>query len=84
VHEFSQYTRIIAGSIAMLALVSCKRRESSDSASGRMESPAAAATPSDTAPAPVKAPGGLTDPNIVALLDEANAADSASGAYADR
>jgi putative membrane protein len=78
--EFSQYTRIIAGSIAMLALVSCKGRESSDSASGRMESPAAA--PSGTAPAPVAATGGLTDPNIVALLDEANAADSASGAYA--
>ena len=28
------------------------------------------------------APGGLTDANIVALLDEANAADSASGAFA--
>jgi putative membrane protein len=26
--------------------------------------------------------GGLSDPNIVALLDEANMADSASGAYA--
>jgi putative membrane protein len=36
----------------------------------------------DTALAPSATAGGLTDPNIVALLDEANQADSASGAYA--
>jgi len=35
----------------------------------------------DTGSAPAAA-GGLTDANIVALLDEANMADSASGAYA--
>lgn len=36
----------------------------------------------DTAQAPSAASGGLTDPNIVALLDEANAADSTAAAYA--
>jgi putative membrane protein len=36
----------------------------------------------DTASAATAASGGLTDANIVALLDEANMADSASGAYA--
>jgi putative membrane protein len=38
----------------------------------------------DSAPTPAPAPGGLSDANIVALLDEANAADSASGAFAIR
>jgi putative membrane protein len=36
----------------------------------------------DTTSASAGATGGLTDANIVALLDEANMADSASGAYA--
>jgi putative membrane protein len=36
----------------------------------------------DTADPRTGAAGGLTDANIVALLDEANQADSASGAYA--
>ncbi len=76
-----RYSGIVAGSIAMLALASCKGREGSDSASGNAQSPAAEATRSDTAAVPASA-GGLTDANIVALLDEANAADSASGAYA--
>jgi putative membrane protein len=38
----------------------------------------------DSAAAPAAAPGALTDANIVALLDEANMADSASGAFAIR
>jgi putative membrane protein len=36
----------------------------------------------DTAVAGATGAGTLTDPNIVALLDEANKADSAAGAYA--
>ncbi|MEA2723415.1 MAG: putative rane protein [Gemmatimonadales bacterium] len=36
----------------------------------------------DTAESPSAASGALTDPSIVALLDEANMADSAAGAYA--
>jgi putative membrane protein len=38
----------------------------------------------DSAAAPAAVPGALTDPNIVALLDEANVADSAAGAFAVR
>jgi putative membrane protein len=38
----------------------------------------------DSSAAPAAAPGALTDANIVALLDEANVADSAGGAFAVR
>jgi putative membrane protein len=69
---------IVAVSLSLVALGACKGRQSSDAVSG-----AAEATRTDTAEAPAAAPaGGLTDANIVALLDEANAADSAAGAYA--
>jgi putative membrane protein len=71
-----RYTAIVAASVALAILGSCKARQSSDTASG--ESPAAG---TDTAAAPAAA-GTLTDANIVALLDEANVADSAAGAYA--
>ena len=73
-----RYIAVAAASLALATLGSCKGRGSSETASG-----AAEATRTDTAAAPAAAPaGGLTDPNIVALLDEANAADSAAGAYA--
>jgi putative membrane protein len=73
-----RYIAVAAASLALATLGSCKGRESSETASG-----AAATTRTDTAATPAAAPaGGLTDPNIVALLDEANAADSAAGAYA--
>jgi putative membrane protein len=55
-----------------------KGANKADSAAGVDTSAAAAATP----PPPAAAPATLTDVNIVALLDEANAADSASGAIA--
>ena len=41
-----------------------------------------AAANAAAAPAPAPAPPALTDPNIVAILDGANAADSAAGAVA--
>jgi putative membrane protein len=69
--------------IVVATLGSCQPREGAD----REESPApgdpgaAAAMRSDTAD-PTAGTGELTDANIVALLDEANMADSASGAYA--
>ena len=76
--------------LAVLVLAACERREARDAASGAPESGAAdtaavgAATPADTAlPSPTAA-GALTDANIVALLDEANQADSAAGALAVR
>jgi hypothetical protein len=76
--ESWRYITSAAALVGLVTLGSCKPRPSSETASG-----AAAATRTDTAEAPAAAPaGGLTDPNIVALLDEANAADSAAGAYA--
>jgi putative membrane protein len=73
-----RYIAVAVASLALATLESCKGRGSSETASG-----AAEATRTDTAAAPAAAPaGGLMDPNIVALLDEANAADSAAGAYA--
>ena len=80
--ESWRYTAIVAASVALMTLGSCKGKQSSDTASGTGESPGAAVTRPDSTEAPAAAAGGLTDPNIVALLDEANAADSASGAYA--
>lgn len=74
-----------AGAIVMVTLGSCKGREGSESASRNAEPPAPAdtggmqATSTDTTGS---VSTRLTDPNIVALLDEANAADSAAGAYA--
>jgi putative membrane protein len=73
-----RYIAVAAASLALATLGSCKGRESSETASGAAEAPR-----TDTAAIPAAAPaGGLTDANIVALLDEANAADSAAGAYA--
>jgi putative membrane protein len=66
--------------ISIGALSSCKADRSAERASGTPES-GVAGTPSDTATSTAEA-GGLSDANIVALLDEANAADSSAGAYA--
>jgi putative membrane protein len=76
-------TMIAAAAIATLTLGSCGPREGRD-----RESPPpgdageAAGMRSDTAETGAVAAGSLTEPNIVALLDEANQADSAAGAYA--
>jgi putative membrane protein len=75
------YPALIAASIGFAAVYSCKGGRSAESASGTPESGAAAATPSDSAASPAAA-GRLSDANVVALLDEANAADSSAGAYA--
>jgi putative membrane protein len=71
---------ILAGFIGAAVLVGCADR--GEETSRRMESPDTVmpqSQPSDTGAA---ATGQLSDANIVALLDEANMADSASGAYA--
>jgi putative membrane protein len=79
-------TRIlVAGAgIAALLLGACERRESPDAAAGA----ATADTHSvgSVSPADTSAAGSadLSDANIVALLDEANQADSAAGAVAAR
>lgn len=59
-------------------IAACKDRADSGSRSGAIGAPAV----TDTGPAASEAAGALTDANIVALLDEANKADSAAGAYA--
>jgi putative membrane protein len=77
-----QYTTIAAVAIVISNLGACKPRQNGETAAG------AAATDTAAVPAPGPAAAGpaevgaLTDPNIVALLDEANKADSAAGAYA--
>ncbi|HWN18021.1 MAG TPA: DUF4142 domain-containing protein [Gemmatimonadales bacterium] len=73
------YPVLVAASIGLAALSSCKGGRNAET--GTPESGAAAGTPTDTAASPAAA-GSLSDANIVALLDEANAADSSAGAYA--
>jgi putative membrane protein len=76
------FSAALAASIEMAALGSCRQREGGDQESLPPGDPgAAAAMRSDTA-APGAIGAALTDANIVALLDEANQADSAAGAYA--
>ncbi len=65
----------------LLVIVGCEDRRSSDMASTRSDTAAGGMAAADTARQGADA-GSLTDANIVALLDEANMADSASGAYA--
>jgi putative membrane protein len=74
-----RYTTFVAASFALFTLGACKGRQSADTASGIAEYPAAGDT---AAQRPSAAASALTDANIVALLDEANQADSAAGAYA--
>lgn len=61
-------------------IAACKDRGDSGSRSGAVGAPAGADT--GMAQPAAEAAGKLSDPNIVALLDEANKADSAAGAYA--
>jgi putative membrane protein len=80
--EFWRYTTVVAASVALSTLGACKGRQSGETASGTAEYPASGAGATDTTTAAAAKAGALTDPNIVALLDEANKADSAAGAYA--
>jgi putative membrane protein len=74
--ESWRYTAVVVTGLCLATLGSCKARESSDNVSGSAEAR------TDTAPAAAATSSGLTDANIVALLDEANAADSTAAAYA--
>jgi putative membrane protein len=83
--EAARLEGLPVGLMLLLAATACQGR--SDNA-GQDQSAAATATPADSgtpahtggsAPTPK---GGLADSNIVALLDEANMADSAAGALA--
>jgi putative membrane protein len=64
--------------IAALALTACAKKESYSTDSTAASSTVSADTSAMAAPAPA----AWSDPNIVALLDEANAADSTAGALA--
>jgi putative membrane protein len=77
-----RYPAIIGASLALVTLGSCKGRSSSETASRPSDTAGMSMARTDSAAAPAAAPGTLTDANIVALLDEANMADSASGAFA--
>jgi putative membrane protein len=72
-------TRFTAVAIAALALAACAKSDktatTNDSAAGAMAADSSAMAANNAAPA-------LTDANIVAFLDEANAIDSAGGKLA--
>jgi putative membrane protein len=77
--------RALAAAVSILILGSsaCQRREGANTASGAPDTAGGMTTgTADTAQARPAEAGKLSDANIVALLDEANMADSASGAYA--
>ena len=71
---------VLTGLIGAGVFAGCGDRRADDT-SARMESADTMSARTETADAGAGA-GSLTDANIVALLDEANMADSASGAYA--
>jgi len=74
-------TSIAALSAAALVGACSKADKGADSAKAA-DSAAAASTAANPAPPPAPAAPTLTDPNIAAILDAANAADSSAGAVA--
>jgi putative membrane protein len=64
---------------ASVLWAACAKNEAKNDSAAMADSAAKAAA---AAPAPAPAPPALTDANIAALLDEANAADSAAGSLA--
>ncbi len=65
-----------------LALGACNNHRDRDVASNPPAGAETATVPADTAASTPSAPADLSDANIVALLDHANAADSTAGALA--
>ena len=76
-----QLRMMLTGLIGTSLVAGCGDRRGEDTA-GRMGSPDTMSARPETADAGAPGAGQLSDANIVALLDEANMADSASGAYA--
>jgi len=81
----ARYSMMAAAWLGSMAVGACKGRTNTAD-TGRVESPAATDTSAMAAPADTGNATATnvtyTDPNIVALLDEANKADSAAGAFA--
>jgi putative membrane protein len=73
--------RLPVAALTAAALVAACSKGDKSADSAKMADSAAAAA-SATAPPPAPAAPTLTDPNIVAILDAANAADSSAGAVA--
>jgi len=74
-------SKVTALAIAVVAVVGCAKKENAGVDTTAATSSTVTGDTSTTAAAP--APSGTwTDPNIVALLDEANMADSAAGSIA--
>src|SRR5205085_3356661 len=81
----ARYTMLATAWLGTLAVGACKGRTNAAD-TGRVEAPAATdtsamAAPADTGKA-VATNAPYTDANIVALLDEANKADSSAGKFA--
>src|SRR3954467_2212212 len=77
-----------AAAVVLMLVAGCKSRNS-ETAAGTSDTSMSSMSATDTSSMAssdtgrmASAGGGLSDANIVALLDEANMADSASGAYA--
>jgi len=79
-HSTIRRTSIAALCAAAFVAACSKSENNADSA--RLADSAAAATPAAAGSSTTSAPPTLTDANIVALLDEANMADSATGSVA--
>ena len=80
----ARHSLMAAACLGSLVMGACKGKTNTAD-TGRVEAPAATdtgamAAPADTAKAAANAP--YTDANIVALLDEANKADSSAGKFA--
>jgi putative membrane protein len=80
VRGISRHPFMPAVCLAILVLTACEGRDRSEAAreTGAADTGMAPATPTDTGAVSAR----LSDPNIVALLDEANKADSSAGALA--
>jgi putative membrane protein len=81
-------TPAAAAAMVLMLVTGCKSRNS-ETAAGTSDTSMSSMSATDTSSMAssdtgrmASAGGGLSDANIVALLDEANMADSASGAYA--
>jgi putative membrane protein len=72
---------ILTGLIGVTISLGCGERKA-DRTSAGMDSPDTMSAGTEMADSAAPGAGQLSDANIVALLDEANMADSASGAYA--
>lgn len=70
----------LVAAMGVVALIGCAKKDNDDANTAKTDS--AAATSATPVPSPADTATKLTDANIAALLDEANAGDSATGKLA--